>query len=508
MNCKFISICRQSSQHSQPLFQMVCLLGAIIPMIVYLHLSGVTLRLRRDTQTLSKIIKEARGVGDERDSTDHVTGASNDVIDLATRVNNNVTMPSPCHDTSSRCLRRRHLLPTSKEPSNPRFLKVTNGSVFLYLYSAFWDDRETLHSEPVIRIITVTRTVTRWVTMETDILSHLRCVTVCRDDVSLEVSPVRSTKELQIHPPEKEVDRRQVICVPEKCRDLVTLSFAPPVGSVTEEWVSENMLPVETYLRPETRQNLVVCVAPMHGSIDPYRLVEWFEMVKLLGVDKVVAYNESLDERSSRIMRHYRDQGYLDVWQMDIDYMKAEGRALSRWRGPVSMSDCLYRSMYRYDRLLGMDFDELIIPRETRTLPQLIAKLEQQEENPNKTVRTINYAFVGSFFVANTTKGQHFSVLHHNYRQNRFDTSYKKSIVYPLGCLSMMNHYCHKIIPGLTVSGQDRTLVDTDVAFVHHYRPSIKKRNRYDDVIRDDFLLRYSSELLRNLRPKLNELGL
>ncbi len=237
-------------------------LSTTVPVIIYLHVNQ---------DTLSKLGKGPTDVGGERGSTGDVTGTLYDIIEPATGVNNNVTMSFPCHDTSSRCFRRRHLLPRSKDPSDPRFLKVTNGSVFLYLYSAFWDDRETLHSQPVIRIITVTRTVTRWITMETDILSQLRCITMCRDNMSVEVSPVRSTMELQAHPHEKEVDRRQLICVPEKCRDLVTLSFAPPVGSVTEEWVSENMLPVETYLRPETPQNLVVCVAPMHDSIDPYR---------------------------------------------------------------------------------------------------------------------------------------------------------------------------------------------------------------------------------------------
>ena len=411
-----------------------------------------------------------------------------------------------------RIVRDNPLLNGGKDPMDGRFLKITNPGVFLYLYSAFWDDRDTLPGEPVIRIITVTNTSGHnWRDIERDILPRLLCVTVCRDDLHVEVQGVSETRALQFHHAKREIDRRQIVCIPHTCRDYVTVTFAGGghVGMVTEEWVAGNMLPVETYQRPKIPQNLVVCVPPLHNTFDVYRVVEWFEMLKLLGVDKVVAYNESLDETASRIMRHYQDQGYLDVWQMDPDYLKPEGHMKSKWRGPVSMSDCMYRYMYRYKRVLGMDVDEFIIPRTTQTLPQLIDKLDSNATVKNGTVRLVQHSFVGSYFIPNISDTERFTYMRHNYRLEKFAQWYKKSIVNPLGCLSLMNHHCHEKIPGFEekkAHGSD--VVMTDIGFVHHYRNMIPERHFSGAIIRDDFLLRYASELTKRVVPKLKELGL
>ncbi len=244
----------------------------------------------------------------------------------------------------------------------------------------------------------------------------------------------------------------------------------------------------------------------MYGTFDPYRMVEWFELLKLLGVDKVVAYSESLDESASRIIRYYQDQGYLDVWHMDPDYLKPDARAISRWRGPVSMTDSLYRYMYQFQRLLGMDIDEVIVPRVTRTLPQLIEKLDKAKEYG--TLHRVNYSFIGSFFPANVTNDGHFSFLWHNKRQKRFEVHYRKSIVNPMGCLTMMNHFCHNKIPNFEAKKEGTDVVDTDLAFIHHYSSVIPKSQRSRDIVRDDYLLRYSSNLTSNVCPKLQELGL
>ncbi len=68
----------------------------------------------------------------------------------------------------------RRILPRSKDPNDARFLKVRDGDVYLYLYSAFLDDRETLQSEPVIRIIVIIRTVVTWMEIEADVFPRLR----------------------------------------------------------------------------------------------------------------------------------------------------------------------------------------------------------------------------------------------------------------------------------------------------------------------------------------------
>ncbi len=443
-------------------------------------------------------------------NTTAVSAAQFQGLDNHTTVNTAVVnVTSSTSSRSPSVVQDRPLPRKGKYPLDAKFLKITNPGVFLYLYSAFWDDRETLPGEPVIRIITVTRTIGhKWKHIEKNILSQLRCVTVCRDDLLVEVRSVNETRALQNHPPELEIDRRQIICIPHTCRDYVTVTFAA-VGTVTEEWVSRNMLPVETYQRTDTPQSLVVCTGPIYKTFDVYRLVEWFEMLKILEVDKVVMYNESLDETASRILRHYQDQGYLDLWQMDPDYLKPEGRLKTRWRCPVAISDCMYRYMYRYKRVLGLDVDEFIIPRTVQTLPQLIQKLDSNASVRNGTVRVVQHSFVSSFFVPNISDAERFTYLRHNYRLDKFERWHKKSIVNPLGCLALMNHYCKKKIPGFEEkTAHNSDVVMTDIGFVSHYRYPVDGRHFSGSIIRDDIFLRYASELTKRVLPKLKELGL
>ncbi len=403
------------------------------------------------------------------------------------------------------------LLQRRRDPTNPKYLTVSEGGVLLAMYSAFWDDRETLQSEPVIRIISVIRTARHaWSDVEQDVLSRLRCVTVCREDFQVEVTPVRETRELQAHTPALQVDRRQIICLPLRCRDYVTVAFDPlqSMEEVTETWAAKYMLPVETYDKPETSQNLVVCAGPLFKTFDPYRVVEWFEMVKLLGVDKVVMYNESLDETASKVLRYYQSQGYLDVYQIDPHYF-GPNFTMTRWVNPIAISDCMYRNMYRFKRLLGMDIDEFIIPRTTRTLPQFIDQLDSKEVWTNGTVRRVNFSFVSTFFLPNYTDTERFTHLKHNYRFDHFEKWHKKTIINPLGCLAMMNHFCHEKIPGFEKGMKHRSeIVDTELGFVHHYRMSLAKKRFPWPVIRDDVLLRYEPQLSDQVQPKLKELGL
>ena len=46
-------------------------------------------------------------------------------------------------------------------------------------------------------------------------------------------------------------------------------------------------MPVEVQSRPDVKRPLAVCVHVAYKHIDPVRLVEWFEIQRLLGVSLV-----------------------------------------------------------------------------------------------------------------------------------------------------------------------------------------------------------------------------
>ncbi len=412
-------------------------------------------------------------------------------------------------------------LPSSRDPSDPRMLTVTDDHTHFYMYSAFWDDRDELMSDPVIRITSMILTSkgSRYKRIESELLTRLRCASLCQGDFSTEISPVQSTMPVSIHPHRQNIDRRLIICQPTRCRDYVTLTFDPVPEHPTSEWILQNMLPVEHAQRPTAPVALGACVPVMYGTISPYRLVEWMEMMKLLGVKKVVAYNQSVDPAAGRVLNHYRDQGYVDVWQMDPDYLPVDVGGQIKWRGPLSLTDCLYRYMFHFNRLMLLDVDELIIPRTMKTLPDLIDKLDQMDQENNVADHRVHYMFMASFFPVNgidvrvnpdLTEKNYTTILRHRQRLPQFNRMYRKSIMIPTRCLATRNHYCYVILPQFTSNGDfHRLTVDTELGFVHHYRTRLKYSWFMNDtLIQDDTILRYATELRKNIQPQLISLQL
>ncbi len=410
-------------------------------------------------------------------------------------------------------------LPSSRNPSDARMLTVTDNHTHFYMYSAFWDDRDELMVDPVIRITSMilTSKETRYDQIDKEVLTRLRCASVCRGDYNTEISPVQSTVSIAIHPDRQNIDRRLVMCKPTRCRDYVTLTLDPVPENPSREWILQNMLPVETFQRPTAPVALGACVSVMYGTIDPYRLVEWMEMMKLLGVKKVVAYNQSVDPAASRVLNHYRNQGYVDIWQMDPDYLPVEVRGEIKWRGALSATDCLYRYMFHFNRTMPIDVDELIIPRTTKSLPDLIDKLDRLDQKNNVSDQRVNYKFIGSYFPINDhdvrispdlTENRHTAILQNRQRLSRFDPWYLKSIMIPKRCLATGNHYCYVTLPQFTSNGNlQRFTVDTELGFIHHYRERLKSYvSGNDTLVQDDIILRYAAELRKNIQSQLNSL--
>ncbi|CAG0889726.1 unnamed protein product [Cyprideis torosa] len=87
--------------------------------------------------------------------------------------------------------------------------------------------------------------------------------------------------------------------------------MSSPCGTVN------NFLPVsDNRMTPnEERKDFAVCVKnldfPQRDMT--YRLVEWIEMLRILGADKVFMYNVEVHSNNSLLLRHYVKEGYVDL---------------------------------------------------------------------------------------------------------------------------------------------------------------------------------------------------
>jgi hypothetical protein len=77
-------------------------------------------------------------------------------------------------------------------------------------------------------------------------------------------------------------------------------------------------------------RNVGVCVKLTFGSLDAQRLIEWFEIHKLFGVDKVIAYTYQLNLKAAKVLKFYERSGMAQVYDFDLP---EKGKNSREWLG-------------------------------------------------------------------------------------------------------------------------------------------------------------------------------
>jgi len=130
-----------------------------------------------------------------------------------------------------------------------------------------------------------------------------------------------------------------------------------------------------------SRRKLAVCGTTLYGDdIEPRLIVEWFQMLRLLGVEHVVLYNHSVADRVGHIVADYAARqrqeatgGFtVELRQTrrfgsdQVEELGWFGRELFRHQIPI-LNDCYYRLANWFQYIGVFDVDELIIPRNNST---------------------------------------------------------------------------------------------------------------------------------------------
>ncbi|XP_060560568.1 uncharacterized protein LOC132720436 [Ruditapes philippinarum] len=114
-------------------------------------------------------------------------------------------------------------------------------------------------------------------------------------------------------------------------------------------------------------RNVGVCVKLTYGSLDAQRLIEWFEIHKLFGVDKVIAYTYQLNSKAAKVLKFYERSGMAQVYDFDFpekDIIKRNIGENSQYLNDeqVVLFDCQER-LRNYDYVAVVDTDEFLLPR-------------------------------------------------------------------------------------------------------------------------------------------------
>ncbi|CAC5419168.1 unnamed protein product [Mytilus coruscus] len=129
---------------------------------------------------------------------------------------------------------------------------------------------------------------------------------------------------------------------------------------------SKYYIPVQIPLQGE----LAVCTTVLYGSLAAELLLEWFEVQRIVGVEKTVTYTFALNKDAMKICEYYESIGFTVLVRVaDFPAREKHVRFLSRgdqndkvWTDQeVFALDCHTR-MHGYKYVLGIDRDEFVLP--------------------------------------------------------------------------------------------------------------------------------------------------
>ena len=132
--------------------------------------------------------------------------------------------------------------------------------------------------------------------------------------------------------------------------------------------------------RGKTKKKFAVCVKGLDfpNTDLSVRLVEWLELLSILGVDKIFLYNLAVHPNVTKVLSHYTARGLVDLAPLSLpDHLPnqaqlrhtflAGSRTVKRQQELVPYNDCLYRNMYRYQYIGLFDVGTCQILRHSLT---------------------------------------------------------------------------------------------------------------------------------------------
>ncbi len=416
--------------------------------------------------------------------------------------------------------------PSGKNLNNGSLAVERNSLGRIRLYSAFFDDREesSLHEPFVIRVIAAIQT--QFIGGQ----QPFQCVLHCAEKKSApEIITLRKGCFMRLSDP-KVINQTSYSGLVLNIRPTKCSRYEPRlwvgIYNASEPFMLDNFMAenpsveIEQPHRVPKVFDVGICTAAYY-YLDPYRVVEWIEMQKILGVSGIILYNSKLNAETTRVLNQYYSMGYIDVrlaWRLVEPFFELDINLLTQ----LVLNDCLFRYMHTFKYMMVIDTDELILPQTVPTLPKMLSLISR--EYPD----VVDFHFMHGRFVMQICFGSKpdydkpvFSwFLRYRYRTifSGNKSFHLKSIFIPEHCLQSFNHYCANRF-NTKVQANVTTFVDPNVAYVHHYRDvfgpemrtglfarngSIIKAN----LVRDDAILAFEDHLQSNLRIRLAEFEL
>ena len=285
------------------------------------------------------------------------------------------------------------------------------------------------------------------------------------------------------------------------------------------------------YNKPDKKKNFAVCVKGLdllHEDLS-VRLVEWIELLGILGADKVFFYELHVHPNISKVLQYYQKLDRVDVTQLTLpggqpnapgfQHMYQINKVSNKRQNElVPYNDCFYKNLYTYEYITLLDIDEVIMPVNTMSWQELM-NVVLRKARAATNITQASYQVRNVYFLDELTEvhgrfkniPRYMHMLQHVYRSKNFTEpgQYVKSFYNPETALTLHNHF-----PLACLSGSCSSYaIETTDAQLQHYRADcvreLKKSCvdfRQDSIV-DTTVWKYKENLITRTTDTLKKLG-
>lgn len=290
-------------------------------------------------------------------------------------------------------------------------------------------------------------------------------------------------------------------------------------------------------IRPSKKEDFAVCVKGLdflHEDLS-VRLVEWLEMLQIVGAKKVFLYDLEVHPNITKVLDYYQQQNFVELTKITLPgnqpnlpgfrhlYLKNK-LTHKRQNELIPYNDCLYRNLYSYEYLVLLDIDEVIMPLihdNWSDLMKEVQRLSLAERNYTRASYNVRNVYflddlgVGEPQMKHTEHEvgipRYLHMLQHVYRSQNYTKpgQYVKCFHNTERVVSLHNHF------PLSCFGTCTTYsINTSLAHLQHYRKDcvgpLKNSCKTDFriyTIRDTTIFKFKNELIARTTDVLNKLG-
>ncbi|KAG5667356.1 hypothetical protein PVAND_015339 [Polypedilum vanderplanki] len=426
---------------------------------------------------------------------------------------NYINFLKPRHQNISHCGRFPLLVDLNISDTNWQVTNTSNGT--FYLFNAYYDDREGLQNGTVIRILALINKI--------DPIVKTFCQMWFDNLKEPEISEIYEYRMLWPKywgVNDKGASPYLISCkIPQNRTDQ-----APEFVSLTEDrcGFANNVMEVKNK-RPKNghKKHFLISVKNVEFNDDvSMLLIEWCEILKILGVDKIEIFIVKAHQNVLKVLEFYQTEEFLKIKFIKFPH-ELPNRADQSWHqwsqnDLVPYHDSFYENLRLYEFMVPMDVDEFIIPirDEDRTwqdlLKRTIEKSKSKNENFDAFPATNRYFLLKSSHQNETYDGipKKLRFLSNIYRAFKATPNggNAKTFMRMDRILAVHNHFPFSCIGPEKCKSFDVSLEDGHLA---HYRTDCDNPECKESKLnptKDTTLWKYKEEILKNVNETIERI--